>query len=88
MPVPGIILSEPFALVIATVSGSGITSLQVQGSDFIFGSVDDVYGTCDVVTVGDILYFDKLKTPSILYGSTVYYLVDVNNKAFKEEPPL
>jgi len=88
MPIPGVILSEPYALVVATTSSKGIASLQVQGSDFIFGSVDDVWDTCDSVVVGEILYFDKLKTPSILYGSTVYYLVEVNRKAFKEEPPL
>lgn len=86
MPITGIILSAPYALCTGTVSNYGVNSLQVSGSDFIFGLVDDVYETCDSVSVGDVLYFDKLKTPTIQYGSSIYYLVNVNNKAFKEEP--
>lgn len=87
MPITGITLSPPYALCTQTGSSYGITSLQVMGSDFIFGLVDDVYDTCDSVSVGEVLYFDKLKTPTIQYGSSIYYLVEVKNKAFKELPP-
>lgn len=81
MPVPPIILAKPFILVTSSQSTIGITS---QTSDYIFGYVSAVYDTCDGVTVGETVLFAPKDSKALLYGSTMYYLVNEAHKLFKE----
>lgn len=82
---PPIILSSPYILVTQAESSLSVTS---QTSDFVFGYVEAVYDTCDDVTVGQRILFAPKFSKALLYGSTLYYLVDEAHKLFKEPIPL
>lgn len=81
MPAPPIILSRPYILVTASES---VLNIQSEKSGFIFGYVEAVYDTCDDVTVGQRVLFAPKQDKALLYGSTIYYLVDETHKLFKE----
>jgi len=88
MPVPDITLDRPFILVTRTTSSLGISVLNNAGTDLSFGNVELVYETCDTIAIGDSILFNAKIAASILYGSTVYYLVNINdNVTFKEVLP-
>lgn len=82
---PPIVLSRPHILVTRSESSAGITS---QLTGFIFGYVEMIYDTCDDVVVGERVLFDINTAKALLYGSTIYYMVDEATKLFKEPIPL
>lgn len=87
MPISGLILNPPNALVTLSSSPISVKVLNLADTNFVTGVIDDVYDTCDLAVVGDYVIFDKQKSPSFLYGSTVYYLVNVkDNRGWTEEP--
>lgn len=81
--VPDIILSKPFVLV--TISSSPL-GMQSQTADYSFGYVERIYDTCDNVSVGQTILFSLKDAKALLYGSTIYYVVDETHRLFKEEP--
>lgn len=82
-----IILDRPKILVILSSSSIGIDLSQSFG--FSFGQVELVYQTCDGVQIGDNILFKPDKATKIVYGSTIYFMIDFedSNKAFTEVPP-
>jgi hypothetical protein len=81
MAAPPIILSKPNILV--TVSDSTV-NLVSQSSGWVFGYVEAIYDTCDDVTVGQRVLFKPKADNALLYGSTIYYLVNETQKLFRE----
>jgi hypothetical protein len=79
---PDIILSKPWVLVTLSQSQLGI---QVQqGFGWEFGSVALVFQTSDKLQVGDNIIFQPEKWAKLVYGSTIYFLVEETNAAFTE----
>lgn len=81
MAAPSITLSKPMILVTRSFSTLGITS---QSDNFVFGYVEKIYDTCDRVTVAQTVFFDFRQARQILYGSTMYYLIDEQYVEFSE----
>jgi hypothetical protein len=80
-----IILNKPYLLVTLANSPSGIVT---NGeTTLVFGLVNMIYATCDKVRVNDYVLFNQAKADSVMYGSTIYYLVDEAFSIFKEETP-
>lgn len=84
MPLP-IVISKPYLLVTLANSPTGIVT--TGKTTLVFGLVDMVYATCDNVQVGDFVLFNQDKAESVMYGSTIYYLVDEAFSFFKEIAP-
>lgn len=82
---PPIILSKPYILVTLTESSIGVIS---QTSDYYMGIVEAIYDTCDDISVGMKILFSPKTSRALLYGSTIYYVVDESHKLFKEPLPL
>ena len=81
---PPIILSKPNLLVSKTDIGpNGETS---QSADFVYGYVEMIYDTCDDVVVGQYVLFQLSIARALLYGSTIYYIINEQHKLFKEVP--
>jgi hypothetical protein len=58
----------------------------VGDTNLSFGLVQMKYDTCDNVAISDYVLFDITKARSIMFGSTIYYLVDEALCLFKEPP--
>lgn len=84
MPIP-IILNKPYLLV--TLSGSPTGIVPNEKTTLVFGLVDMIYATCDKTSVGDFVLFNQNKSDSVMFGSTIYYLVDESFTVFKQIPP-
>lgn len=85
MPAPNVILSKPWVLVTTSSSALGI---QVQqGFGWEFGTVQKVFQTSDKLAVGDSILFQPEKWAKLVYGSTIYFLVEETNAAFTEVIP-
>lgn len=84
MPTLPIILSKPHLLVTLGESPTGI--VPVGDTNLSFGQVNMKYATCDNVAVDDWVLFDITQAKSIMFGSTIYYLVDDALFLFKEPP--
>lgn len=82
---PDIILSKPWILVTLSSSQLGIKSNQSFGWEF--GTVQKIFQTCDKLIVGDSILFEPKKWPQLVYGSTIYFLVEETNAAFTEVIP-
>jgi hypothetical protein len=82
MALPNIILDAPQLLVTASDSPRGYNPY--GKTTFIYGYVQAIYAGCINTIVGDYVFFDTTKVPAIIFGSTVYYIVPENQKAFKE----
>jgi hypothetical protein len=81
---PDIILNKGQLLVTLAYSGEGVTS---EGSQFVFGYVEMVYDGCTKTEVGRKVYFPFVQARQILYGSTMFFLVDEIFSLFKEPTP-
>lgn len=85
MAAPDVILSRPWVLITLSQSQLGI---QVQqGFGWEFGTVALVFQTSDKLQVGDSIIFQPEKWPKLVYGSTIYFLVEESNAAFTEVIP-
>lgn len=84
MPSLPIILSKPNLLVTLGASPTGI--VPVGDTNLSFGQVNMKYDTCDNVAVDDWVLFDTTQARSIMFGSTIYYLVDEALYLFKQPP--
>ena len=82
MALPDIILNAPQLLVTPSNSPRGYNPY--GKTTFIYGFVQAVYAGCVNTVVGDYVFFDTMIVPAIIFGSTVYYIVPENQKAFKE----
>lgn len=85
MAVPDIILEKPFILVTLSQSALGIQVEQAFG--FEFGTVEAKYETCDRVDVGQSVLFQPDKGVKLVYGSTIYFMIEDGNTAFSEVIP-
>jgi hypothetical protein len=56
-------------------------------TEMLFGTVINVYATCDSVAIGDYVSFDPKKVKTIVYGSTVYKIVDEKDISGSQTPP-
>lgn len=81
---PNIILGKGQLLVTLSYSGEGVVSI---GTDFRFGYVEMVYDGCTKTEVGRKVYFPFKEARQILYGSTMFFLVDEIFSLFKEPTP-
>lgn len=81
-----IILNKPYLLVTLSNSPAGI--VPTSSTTLVFGVVVMAYATCDSVAVNDFVLFNQIDAQSVMYGSTVYYLVDESFSFLKEPPPL
>lgn len=74
MSAPSIILPAPFALV-RKVS-SDLLGIKFAGSNLVPGVIDLIYATSDFYVAGNYIIFDPSKGSQIVYGSTIYILID------------
>lgn len=81
MAVPNITLHEPYILLSLSNTNLGIT---LQTSDFSFGIVEKLYSGANKFSVGDSVAFPINDAVQILYGSTVYYMINIASIFFKE----
>jgi hypothetical protein len=81
---PDITLNYP--KVLATLSNSTLGIGFEQAFGWAFGTVQKVFPTCDNLVVGNSILFEPEKWPKLVYGSSIYYLVDQDNAAFVENP--
>jgi hypothetical protein len=84
MPVPSINLHKGQLLVTLTYSGLGVVS---NTADFQFGYVEKIYDGCNFVYVSQLVLFPLSKSKQILYGSTMYYIIDETYTLFDEPTP-
>lgn len=82
MAAPDIILERPNILVTLTSSGLGIDLS--QNFQWQNGYVELIYQTCDKFAVGDNVLFQPDKAVKLVYGSTIYYMIDDTNAAYTE----
>lgn len=84
MAVPsGIILDEPNILVSQSFA---ITEDASFGR--ITGTVELIFDTCDKAVVGQSVTFDPNNAQRLVYGSTIYYIIDQNLASLREAPPV
>lgn len=81
--IPPIILSKPNILV--TVAGAPNGTVPTTAG-YQYGLVEAVYDTCDDLEVGQYILFKPQIESSLLYGSTIFYIVNEAHKLFKEIP--
>lgn len=81
-----IILNAPQLLVTPGVSPSGI--VPVGSTGLIFGQVQQKYDTCDKCNVTDWVLFDIATAKQVMYGSTIYWVVNDSLYLFKEPAAL
>lgn len=70
---PDITLQKGQVLITQSDSSIGLVSVD---NTLLFGQVEMVYATSDRITVGNVVMFDSQKAKRIMYGSTIYYLID------------
>ncbi len=87
MAAPNITLDPNTILVTLTSSSSGIV---ITTGDYNFGLVAKIADAMDAFTVGQTVSFKINDAVEMIYGSTIYYLVDVSETKviFKETVPL
>lgn len=85
MATPDIILNRPWILVTLTTSSLGIKPEQAFGYEF--GLVQKIFQTCDRVIVGDSVFFQPERGVKLVYGSTIYFMIEETNSAFSEVIP-
>jgi hypothetical protein len=85
MAAPDVILSRPWILVTISSSQIGIYSGQAFGWEF--GTVQKIFQTCDKVIVGDTILFEPDKGIKLVYGTTIYFMIEETNSAFTEVIP-
>lgn len=85
MAAPDIILKPPYILVTLSTSELGIDVSQAFGWEF--GSVQLVYDTCDNFSVGNSVLFEPDKAVKLVYGSTIYFMIEDKNVTFSEVIP-
>lgn len=83
MPAPDIILSKGQMLITQAASVLNIIPIN---PNINFGTVALVYETCDKVAVGASVMYDNTKTSQLMYGSTVYLLIDEQYVSGAEVP--
>lgn len=76
MSAPDITLGYGQILVIQSVSGLGVSSTDNKTQ---FGTVQKVSDLCDSYIVGDSVMYDPTKGSSLVYGSTIYILINEEN---------
>ena len=81
MAVPDIVLQEPFILISLSDSLLGI---RLQTDQWVFGTVEKVYSGATAFAVTDSVAFPKENSVQIVYGSSIYYMVDITNVFFSE----
>lgn len=84
MSLPTIILNKGQMLVAQGSSSLGLISLKPE---YVFGTVQDIYSGSDKVTVNQVILFQPDLSAQILYGSTIYFIVDESKSLFQEIPP-
>lgn len=87
MAAPNIILDANTILVTLTSSSSSIV---ITSGNYNFGLVAKVADAMDSFSVGQTISFNIIDAVEMIYGSTIYYLVDVSKAKiiFKETVPL
>lgn len=85
MAVPDILLKRPYVLVSLSSSGLSIDSSQAFG--WFFCTVEKIYQTCDSVAVGDSGIIEPEKGVKLIYGSSIYFMIDEQAIAFTEVIP-
>lgn len=76
MAAPAINLSGTQVLITQAASGLGVVSVDNKTQ---FGTVSKVSDLCDNVAVGNSVVYDPTKGRSLIYGSTIYILIDEEN---------
>jgi hypothetical protein len=82
MAAPDILLKRPFVLVSISSSEVGIDVSQSFGWEF--GQVQLVYQTCDALEIGNSVLFRPDDGVKLVYGSSIYFMINDNNAAFVE----
>lgn len=86
MPLSDIVLPANNILVTqSSVSGAGI---EVQTPGYVFGVVAAVSSVSNGVQTNQSVLFKQKDAVVLKYGSSVYYLLDESNVAFREEIPV
>lgn len=80
MAVPDIDLQEPFILISLSDSLLGII---LQTDQWVFGTVEKVYSGATVAVTNSVA-FPLENSVQIVYGSSIYYMVDITNLFFSE----
>lgn len=83
MAAPAIILANGQILVTPGSSSLGIIPVDIN---IRFGQVAIVNSLCDKFAANDYVMFDVTKALSIMYGSSVYYLLNENDVSCTETP--
>ena len=85
MAAPDVTLTAGKILAEQTTSGLGI---EVQTPGYIFGVTVAVYDGSDGAQTNQSVLFKEADAVVLKYGSTIYYLMDVENIAFTEVIPV
>lgn len=86
MAAPDIILSNGQVLVMSGL-GSQLGVVPFGNKSFLqFGTVAKINDLCDSVAVDDPVMYDSSKGQTLLYGSTIYILIDEQHISGTEIP--
>jgi len=83
MAAPDISLGKSEVLLINSASTLGIVPLD---NTVMFGTVEKVSDLCDAFSVGVAVFFNPTKARKIIYGSTIYYIIEEQNISGIEPP--
>lgn len=81
MAATDIILNKNQILLTQTTSALGI---YIPVAGLLFGSVDNIYDTCDRYSIGNSVLFDPKDCIQLREGTTDYYIVEEQKIFFSE----
>lgn len=89
MAAPSITLSNGQILLTSSSSILGLYAINTGSKvPIAFGFVAAVSASVDGIAVDDNVMFDPDKAQKVIYGSTIYYLVDQQYVSGNEGPPI
>lgn len=53
-----------------------LLSIQYQGSNLVTALIEAIYATSDLFSIGQYIVYDSNFGEQLVYGSTIYFLID------------